>query len=76
MLCSFIILVRRYRQCYKSMRCGDRIMQEVIVCKWMPIFYALKKRNYVQICLNTVDKEYGDIPHYMLQEIRGVNAAF
>ena len=34
----------------------------------MPIFHSLGKQNYVQICMNAIDKECGEISSFMLQE--------
>ena len=45
-------------------------MQEKIICNQIGVFDALSKHNFVVICLNTIEKEYGGIKYSVLQEIR------
>ena len=67
LLYRFISTVRIYCHYYKAMRTGNQIMQEQIVTDWIGIFYALGKRNYVNICLNTIDKKYNYIDYKILE---------
>ena len=47
-LYSFILILRIYRQYYKAMRAGDRIMQEKIIGNWIGVFDTLSKQNMLR----------------------------
>ena len=53
----FIAIGRKFLQCWCNMKLGNRFIQEHIMMQWIGIFYLLKKHNYVDICLNTIETE-------------------
>ena len=38
--------------------------------EWIGVFHLLKKSNYVEICLNSIYKEYHEISHKILTDLR------
>jgi len=70
----FMLMCRKFRQFWYSMRRGDRVMLEYITIEWCGIFYLLKKHNYFEICLSAIEKEYSNISYDELQAIR-INSA-
>lgn len=74
-LLNYIIIMRIFSKYWQSIRCGDRVTQEYCVLKWLPVFYLLKKRNYVEMVLCAIEKEYGEISFQDLETVR-VNCSF
>lgn len=58
-----------------SIRVGDRIYQEYCLNTWLPVFFVLKKQNYVEIVLSAIEKEYKLILYFDLSCLR-VNFTF
>ena len=60
-LASFIVSVRQFQMFWESVRCGDRIYQEYAMMKFLGVYLLLKKHQYVEITLSTIEREYRDI---------------
>ena len=69
-LLSFIKMARKFRLYWNAIRSGDRVIQEKICCEWLGIFHLLGKKNYVEICLCMMEKEYEEITYKELSQIR------
>ena len=70
MILNFVQMTRKFRSYWNAVRCGDRIIQEKIFIEWLGIFVLAGKSNYFEICLNSIEKEYGEVSYKELQEIR------
>ena len=68
--CNFVVMARRFRMYWNAIRLGDKLVQESIFCSWIGIFSLLRKRNYVEIALNTIEQEYGSISYKDLEQLR------
>jgi hypothetical protein len=42
--CNFVVMARKYRMYWNAIRCGDKVVQEMIFCSWIGIFSLLKKK--------------------------------
>ena len=56
--------------CYNLIWEGDRIIQEKIFNQWLGVHSLMGKRNYVEIVMNTIEIEHGNIAFSELEEIR------
>jgi hypothetical protein len=70
MIKSFVKTGRKFRRYWSAIRNGDRQSQELIFNEWMGVFSLLNKHNYLEICLNSIEKEYGEVEYSDLEEIR------
>lgn len=70
MIVSFVITARSFRRYWMGIRNGDRQMQEYILIEWMGVFGVLRKYNYLNICLNSIEREYSEISYTSLEELR------
>lgn len=63
-------MARKFRLFWNAVRTGDRGIQEKLVNDWLPVFFMLKKNNYVEIALAMIEREYEDITYDKLSLIR------
>ena len=63
---NFLRVMRIFWLYWFSIRVGDRICQEQCITSWLPVFFVLKKRNYVEIVLSAIEKEYKHISYFDL----------
>ena len=70
MLASFIITCNEFRTYWMSIRNGDRIYQEYSMLQFLGVFMLLKKHVYVELCLRSIEREYGVISYKELNDIR------
>ena len=59
-----------FQMYWSAVRAGDRLMQEKIVQDWLGIFVLLSKPTYVEVVLNSIDKEYDELEYTALEELR------
>jgi hypothetical protein len=69
-LVNYCVLCRKFRLFWNSIRSGDRLTQEFILNEWIGIFSMLNKKNYLEIALNTIDRNYSEIAYEDLEECR------
>ena len=69
-LISYTTALSRFRMYWIAIRKGDRMMQERIFIDWLGVFSITNKHNYLDICFNTIEREYASIPYQSLEEIR------
>ena len=67
---NFLVMGCEFRMFWQSVRNGDRLKQEESISKFLGIFLLLSKHNYVNICLDGMDREYSQISYQHLQQIR------
>ena len=69
-LLSFIQTTKKFLMFWKAVRSGDKIYQEYVMMKFLGIYMLLKKNQYVEITLNTIEREYNDISFKELNQLR------
>ena len=60
-LASFIVSVMQFQMFWESICCGDRIYQEYAMMKFLGVYLLLKKHQYEEITLSTIERESRDI---------------
>ena len=53
-----------------SQKSGNIVAIEVLENELLVVFYLLRKKKYYNLCLNQIEKRYGDIEYRNLYEIR------
>ncbi len=70
MIVNFVRLCRQFRLFWDAVRCGDKMTQEKVLIDFIGIFNVTGKWKYFEICLNMIEKEYGEISFEELEQIR------
>ena len=69
-LVSFVLSVRWFLLFWKAVRNGDALFQEYVCIEFLGVYYLLHKRNYVELALDSMEREYSIISYVELHDIR------
>ena len=76
MVLIFVTLMHMYKNMVIAVHSGDYIMIEYMYVKFLPIFEASGKRNYVEIVCTMIDMLYATIDPKILHHLVRLNRTF